>query len=99
MPEEYEKCLVDLTAITKEAWNTAHTTEDKTEKIEALSLAKECYSVKLDLLTNATVVDGAIGFVSSNSSKYNLKLSSERSNKKNDKEKSMKNNMMKNLEQ
>jgi hypothetical protein len=30
----------------------------------ALSLAKECYSMKLDLLTNAAVVDDAIRFVS-----------------------------------
>jgi hypothetical protein len=30
----------------------------------ALSLAKECYGMKLDLLTNATVVDDAIRFVS-----------------------------------
>ena len=65
LPEEYEKCLVGLNAITKEAWNTAHNTEDKREKIQALSLAKECYSMKLDLLTNATVVDDAIRFVSS----------------------------------
>jgi hypothetical protein len=27
LPEEYEKCLVGLTAITKEAWNTANNTE------------------------------------------------------------------------
>ncbi|MFL6459993.1 MAG: hypothetical protein ACJ71J_03420 [Nitrososphaeraceae archaeon] len=27
-----------------------------------MSLAKECYSMKLDLLTNATVVDDAIRF-------------------------------------
>ena len=40
LPEEYEKCLVGLNAITKEAWNTAHDTEDKREKIQALSLAK-----------------------------------------------------------
>jgi hypothetical protein len=39
LPEEYEKCLVGLTAITKEAWNTAQQTEDKREKIQALSLA------------------------------------------------------------
>jgi hypothetical protein len=56
--------LVGLTAITKEAWNTAHDPEYKREKIQALSLAKECYSMKLDLLTNATVVDDAIRFVS-----------------------------------
>ena len=64
LPEEYEKCLVGLTAILREAWNTAQSTEDKREKIHALSLAKECYSMKLDLLTNATVVDDAIRFVS-----------------------------------
>jgi predicted transcriptional regulator len=65
LPEEYEKCLVGLNAITKEAWNTAQNTEDKKEKIQALSLAKECYSMKIDLLTNATVIDDAIRFVSS----------------------------------
>jgi Trp operon repressor len=67
LPEEYEKCLVGLNAITREAWNTAQNTEDKREKIQALSLAKECYSMKLDLLTNATVVDDAIRFVSQKS--------------------------------
>jgi hypothetical protein len=64
LPEEYEKCLVGITAILKEAWTTAQKTEDKREKIQALSLAKECYSMKLELLTNATVVDNAIRFVS-----------------------------------
>ena len=51
-------------------------TDDKREKIQALSLAKECYSMKLYLLTNATVVDDAIRFVSSNS-KENLQSSAE----------------------
>jgi hypothetical protein len=37
--------------------------------MQALSLAKECYSMKLDLLTNATVVSDAVKFVS----KYNKK--------------------------
>jgi DNA-binding transcriptional regulator LsrR (DeoR family) len=62
LPEEYEKCLVGLTAILREAWITSQLTEDNREKIQALSLAKECYSMKLDLLTNATVVDDAIRF-------------------------------------
>src|SRR5205823_3441091 len=79
LPEEYEKCLVGLNAITKEAWNTAQNTEDKREKIQALSLAKECYSTKLDLLTNATVVDDAIRFVS-HKSKDDLKSSANSSN-------------------
>ena len=79
LPEEYEKCLVGLNAITKEAWNTVQSTEDKREKIQALSLAKECYSMKLDLLTNATVVDDAIRFVSQKS-KEELKSFSSNSN-------------------
>jgi hypothetical protein len=59
--------MVGLNAITREAWETAQQTEDKREKIQALSLAKECYSMKLELLTNATVVDDAIRFVSEHS--------------------------------
>ncbi len=80
LPAEYEKCLVGLTAITKEAWNTSQQTEDRREKIQALSLAKECYSMKLDLLTNATVVDDAIRFVSSHISKERLNQSFSSSN-------------------
>ena len=59
--------MIGLNAITKEAWNTAENTEDRREKIQALSLAKECYFMKLDLLTNATVVEDAIRFVSERS--------------------------------
>ena len=35
LPEEYEKCLVGLNAITREVWETAQQTEDKREKIQA----------------------------------------------------------------
>ena len=50
-------------SIVKEAWTTSQQTQDRREKIQALSLAKECYAMKLELLTNATVVDDAIRFV------------------------------------
>ncbi|MFL6326706.1 MAG: hypothetical protein ACJ71I_04440 [Nitrososphaeraceae archaeon] len=78
LPEEYGKCLVGLTAITKEAWNSAQSTQDKREKIQALSLAEECYSMKLELLTNATVVDDYNRFVLSQQTKdkENLRSSS-----------------------
>ena len=85
LSEEYEKCLVGLIAITKEAWTTLQQTEDKREKIQALSLAKDCYSMKLDLLANATVVDDAIKFVSQKA--YNKKSSSTNSHE-HDKEES-----------
>jgi hypothetical protein len=77
LPEEYEKCLVGLNSILKEVWTTSQQAVDKREKIQALSLAKECYSMKLDPLTNATVVEDAIRFVSSNNkAKETLKSAS-----------------------
>ena len=81
-PEEDKKCLVGLTAILREAWNTSQQAEDRREKIQALSLAKECYSMKLELLTNATVVDDAIKFVSDRSKE---KMKSATSTNKDDK--------------
>jgi hypothetical protein len=50
----------------KEAWNMSQVDDGiKSDKIKALALAKECYAMKLELLTNATVVDDAIRFVDS----------------------------------
>src|SRR5436309_10309894 len=66
LPEEYEKCLIGLNSIVKEAWTTSKQTQDRREKIQALSLAKDCYAMKLELLTNATVLDDAIRFVTAN---------------------------------
>lgn len=40
---------------------------DRRWKIQALALAKECYTTKLELLTNATVADDAIRFVAEHS--------------------------------
>lgn len=65
LPEEYEKCLVGLNSILREAWSISQSNDSKIEKIKALTLAKECYAMKLELLTNATVIDDAIRFVSS----------------------------------
>jgi transposase len=68
LPEEYEKCLVGLTAILKEAWHMSNQIDiENKEKVQALSLAKECYTTKMEMLTNVTVVDDAIKFVSRNS--------------------------------
>ena len=63
IPEEYEKCLIGLNSILKESWSMSETAVDKREKIEALKLAKDCYSMKLDLLTNSSVVNDSIRFI------------------------------------
>jgi hypothetical protein len=90
LPEEYEKCLVGLNAILREAWTTSQQARQEREKIQALSLAKECYSMKLDLLTNATVVDDAIRFVagySNSNSNCNKKNSEHTKSSDDDKDK------------
>jgi hypothetical protein len=46
-------------------------TEERT-KVQALSLAKECVINKLDLLTNATVVEDAIRFVKKSNGKLTM---------------------------
>ena len=73
LPEEYEKCLVGLNSILKEAWTISQTESIKGDKIKALALAKECYAMKLELLTNATVVEDAIRFVASNAAQQQIK--------------------------
>jgi hypothetical protein len=61
LPKEYEKCLVGLNNILKEAWTMSQTDDNaKSDKIKALTLAKECYAMKLELLTKATIIDDAI---------------------------------------
>ena len=79
--------MVGINAILREAWNTSQNTEiNKREKIHALSLAKECYSMKLDLLTNATVVDDAMRFVSSNNNKKLVSREKDKSSSQESKE-------------
>jgi ParB-like chromosome segregation protein Spo0J len=72
LPEEFQKCLVGLNAVLKHAWNiyekasTANATasaSDRREQIQALDLVKEVYSKKLELLSDATVIDQAMKFV------------------------------------
>ena len=67
LPAEYENCLEGLNDILIEAWAMASDAEsDRRERMQALSLAKECYAMKLDLLSSATIVDRAVKFVDRN---------------------------------
>ena len=99
LPEEYEKCLTGLNSILKETWNISQNTNDNREKIQALSLAKECYSMRLDLLTNVNVVNDVIRFISSTNNNI---ISSQSSTKKifssNEKVSSSNNNHESNVE-
>jgi DNA-binding transcriptional regulator LsrR (DeoR family) len=60
---EYELCFEGLKSILKESWKIETESEDKREKIQAISLAKECYAMMLDLTSSAPVVERAARFV------------------------------------
>jgi hypothetical protein len=64
LPFEYDKWILALNSLQRKASEMSENseTEDKT-KIQALSISKKCIINKLDLLTNATVVEDAMQFV------------------------------------
>jgi hypothetical protein len=64
LPLEYEKTLMGINEIMRESWTAANKSDNPVEKRQWLVLAKDCYSMKLDLLTNAGVIDKAVEFVS-----------------------------------
>jgi hypothetical protein len=60
LPQEYNRTLAGLDSILKEVWVISSNTSDNTEKTQALSLAKQCYKDRMELLTNPTVVEDII---------------------------------------
>jgi predicted transcriptional regulator len=85
LPFEYDKCLAALHSLQKKAWEISQNSEtEERTKVQALSLAKECVINKLELLTNATVVDDAIRFVQE--SKEKLMCSKAKEEDDNDRE-------------
>jgi hypothetical protein len=66
LPYEFEQCLQGITQIIQQAWNISENAgdkENKREKLQSLSLAKDCYSIKMDLLTNTNLLKDSINFV------------------------------------
>jgi predicted transcriptional regulator len=64
LPEEYQRCLTGINQVLKFAWDMANKLpQDNRLKLQALSLANDCYKYKMDLLTNVSVLRDAIKFV------------------------------------
>ena len=67
LPNEFHNCLRGLNMILQQAWKMSLDEKaDRKEKITAMILVKDCYQMKLDLLSSATVVDRAVKFVEKN---------------------------------
>lgn len=60
---EHEKSMIGIDAILRQSWILSENAIDNREKLQALSLAKECYALKEDFICNATVIDEALKFV------------------------------------
>ena len=66
LPYEYTKCISGLEEIIKEGWLIAAIADkkgDSKEKLQSLSLIKDTYNTKMDLLTNASLLQDSIKFV------------------------------------
>ena len=64
LPFEYHKCLVGLDAIVCRMSDIANSAEsDSREVLLATSVKMQAYAMKIDLLSNATVIEKAIHFV------------------------------------
>jgi len=73
LPEEYQRCLTGINYVLKIAWDMANKLpQDNRLKLQALSLANDCYKYKMDLLTNASVLSDAIKFVESTKNKLEI---------------------------
>ena len=68
LPLEFETCLIGLNAILGKTWDIANNPHsNEKDRLQAISVSMEAYRMKMDLLTNATVVERAIQFVDRNS--------------------------------
>ena len=76
LPYEYSKCISGLEEIIKESWIVATQAEkigNTKDKLQSLALAKDTYNTKMDLLTNASLLQDSIKFVTeTNKLKQNL---------------------------
>jgi hypothetical protein len=61
LPAEFQHCLDALNMIVKEMWTLQP--EDNRELMQSRSLIKDCCAMRIELLSNATVVDRAVKFV------------------------------------
>ena len=64
LPFEYHKCLVGLDAIVRRMSDIVNNAEsDSREVLQATSVKMQAYAMKIDLLSNATVIEKAVRFI------------------------------------
>jgi transcriptional regulator len=66
LPFEYQKCLVGLDAILTKTWDIGVITITEREKLQALQIGMQAYQIKIELLSNANVIQKAVNFIDRN---------------------------------
>jgi transcriptional regulator len=85
LPYEYTKCISGLEEIIKESWIVATEAEknrNTKDKLQSLALIKDTYNTKMDLLTNASLLQDSIKFVEDNKDKVTLRSNERKVEKK-----------------
>jgi predicted DNA-binding protein YlxM (UPF0122 family) len=63
VPEEYQKCMVGMKRNLKQTLEIAETVLDPRVKLQARTIANDCYKFILDMTTNAGIVPDALKIV------------------------------------
>lgn len=63
-PEEFSKVLISLNTIQKETWSIVTQSPDAKGRIQALGVALECLTKKLQLLADPTILDNVKRYIS-----------------------------------
>ena len=64
LPNEFHNYLLGLNLILQQTWKMSlDKLAERRERIPTMLLIKDCYAMKLDLLSSATVIDRAVKFV------------------------------------
>lgn len=63
LPEQYHLCLTALDTVLKNAFEIMEKSEDDHDKLQALELFKDTHLQKLELLSDAGVIEHALHFI------------------------------------
>jgi hypothetical protein len=74
LPEQYRVCLTALDEIIKRAFDILETSDDNSEKLQAMELFKDTHLVKMELLSNATAIDSALNYIRSKQQTQQYKI-------------------------
>jgi hypothetical protein len=74
----YEKCLSGLNQVLQITWELQEKSTDNKEKLQSLSLLKDCYKYLMEMSSDSTTIGEAMNFVKERLSKQSEQQSEEK---------------------